>query len=357
MEGQKNKVTMLVAEINRVNEGNQKLKSMVKSMTGKCKYLQKQISFLVQQQKLIDRSQIFNPDHQSKDVLCLGSINVDSGRAVFHQSDQSSGCNEQGGEKGKKSVKFMDDQKLPSKKRKINYMQSEQIEYGINSSVDESPFCQGESSKKMHQLVPSSGSGEKITAAKPKRIVLARTRSEESARGDGCQWRKYGQKMTKNNPLPRSYYKCAWAPGCPVKKQVQRCVEDQTILITTYEGEHTHPLSPLAMAVMRASSSSNQVISEGLNTVNFVADNQLIPIARISTSSPFPTITLDLTDNQPNPGLQLQPSNLPAGSFQHSTPLPNNMGLVFDQNQWDHSAILNSVASVKADPNFMQPWL
>ena len=59
MEGQKNKVTMLVAEINRVNEGNQKLKSMVKSMTGKCKYLQEQISFLVQQQKLIDRSQVY----------------------------------------------------------------------------------------------------------------------------------------------------------------------------------------------------------------------------------------------------------------------------------------------------------
>jgi hypothetical protein len=98
---------------------------------------------------------------------------VDSGRAVFHQSDQSSGCNEQGGEKGKKSVKFMDDQKLPSKKRKINYMQSEQIEYGINSSVDESPFCQGESSKKMHQLVPSSGSGEKITAAAQKNRTRA----------------------------------------------------------------------------------------------------------------------------------------------------------------------------------------
>ncbi|KAG8384345.1 hypothetical protein BUALT_Bualt04G0108500 [Buddleja alternifolia] len=57
---------------------------------------------------------------------------------------------------------------------------------------------------------------------------------------DDYSWRKYGQKPIKGSPHPRGYYKCSSVRGCPARKHVERALDDPTMLIVTYEGDHNH---------------------------------------------------------------------------------------------------------------------
>jgi WRKY transcription factor 2 len=117
--------------------------------------------------------------------------------------------------------------------------------------------------------------------------VVVQTTSEVDILDDGYRWRKYGQKVVKGNPNPRSssmtlcsthsltilsvvlvfiwkhniisfvcrsYYKCTHA-GCSVRKHVERASHDLKSVITTYEGKHNHEV-PAARNSGHASSGS-----------------------------------------------------------------------------------------------------
>eukprot|EP00959_Pyramimonas_sp_CCMP1952_P380119 7963365-Pyramimonas_sp.AAC.1 len=70
------------------------------------------------------------------------------------------------------------------------------------------------------------------------RLVVL-TVAELETLDDGYRWRKYGQKLVKGNPHPRSYYKCTHA-ACGVRKHVERSSTDENSVLVTYEGTHGH---------------------------------------------------------------------------------------------------------------------
>ncbi|URE24565.1 WRKY [Musa troglodytarum] len=107
------------------------------------------------------------------------------------------------------------------------------------------PATAGEASKQEAETKVSckEGGGKKTKKGqKPQNEprFAFKTRSEVDYLEDGYRWRKYGQKAVKNSPFPRSYYRCTSAT-CDVKKRVERSSDDPAVVVTTYEGQHTHP--------------------------------------------------------------------------------------------------------------------
>ncbi|KAI3431999.1 uncharacterized protein J3R85_007658 [Psidium guajava] len=65
--------------------------------------------------------------------------------------------------------------------------------------------------------------------------IIVQTTSEVDLMDDGHRWRRYGQKVVRGNPYPRSYHQCT-TPACNTRKRVERTSTDPKAVVTTYEG-------------------------------------------------------------------------------------------------------------------------
>ncbi|CAD5178158.1 unnamed protein product [Musa acuminata subsp. malaccensis] len=311
----KNELAAMQAELARMNEENQKLRGILSQVTTNFNALQMHLATLMQQRS--HQSHETPQEHEAMDVKTDAKNDGHGGVLVPKQfMDLGPAVNDV--EPSNSSTVSPDRSASPPANVEVGSMG-----YDLHKNDGRSTSDQTWNPNKALKLNPTNQAQE---ATMRKARVSVRARSEAPMITDGCQWRKYGQKMAKGNPCPKAYYRCTMASACPVRKQVQRCADDRSILITTYEGTHNHPLPPAAMAMASTTSAAASMLlsgsmwsTDGLMNSNFPARTTLpcsSSVATVSASAPFPTVTLDLTKN-PNP---LQYQRPPTGPF--SVPFP-----------------------------------
>ncbi|CAA0826816.1 Probable WRKY transcription factor 72 [Striga hermonthica] len=331
------------AELNEVMEENQRLKMYLDRVLKDYRTLQMQYQDIIQcEPKKSPNSLTINPAHHHHDPmeesgelisLSLG-ISSPSDRTKDEQIQKTPRIENnanvhEGGDHDKEGLTLGLDCKTfqvppPQKLSVENSSPNHSLENSLDNEGKEEGGENWSGNNKTKSNVRESGEDELTQQNPAKRArVSVRVRCDTPTMNDGCQWRKYGQKIAKGNPCPRAYYRCTVAPSCPVRKQVQRCAEDMSILITTYEGTHNHPLpisatamasTTSAAASMLTSGPSNSSIGPGplssvsasghLNGLNFYPshDNSrskpfYLPNTSISSTPSYPTITLDLTSS------------------------------------------------------------
>ncbi|OMP02348.1 DNA-binding WRKY [Corchorus olitorius] len=197
----------------------------------------------------------------------------------------------------------------------------------------------------------SEGENEGISAAGSRTVreprVVVQTTSDIDILDDGYRWRKYGQKVVKGNPNPRSYYKCTH-PGCPVRKHVERASHDLRAVITTYEGKHNHDV-PAARgsgshSVNRPLPDQNNNINGNNNAAMAIRPSAINNHPNNSMTNPLRSLRQPTGEGQTPFTLEMLQGN---GNFGFSG-FGNSMGSFMNQPQQQH--VNNMFSRTKEEP-------
>ncbi|XP_074580766.1 WRKY transcription factor 72A-like [Curcuma longa] len=274
-------------EINKMREENKRLKVTLTRMINDYQSLQLHFSTVSQQEDAKRAVETIPASDEEEHELVSLRLGTSSNGQIYRKEDENTE-NTADKDKGRKE-NLEEDLTLRLDCKLYDACSRGLIKQQlIARKEEESSPC------KMVKDLRNNGS-EDEALEKPqvkKTRVCVRTRCNGPMVNDGCHWRKYGQKIAKGNPWPRGYYRCTVAPGCPVRKKVQRCAKDMTILITTYEGNHNHPLSVSATAMASTTSAEACMLLSGSSSTAQLAttltDHAYKSTTHLITSSAYP---------------------------------------------------------------------